>query len=39
MSNEIDEQEELATWLAMTDDEKAQWYWDNPEAIPDSVGG
>jgi len=39
MSNKTDEQKELAMWLAMTDEEKAQWYWDHPESIPDSEGG
>jgi hypothetical protein len=26
----------LAEWLTMTDDEKAESYWDNPESVPDN---
>jgi hypothetical protein len=33
------ETEELAEWLTMTDDEKAEFYWQHPEAVPDHLAG
>jgi hypothetical protein len=38
-SSTLEEHKELAKWLAMTDDEKAEFYWQHPEAIPDHLAG
>jgi hypothetical protein len=35
----LEEHRELAKWLAMTDDEKAEFYWQHPESIPDDSFG
>jgi hypothetical protein len=36
-SGTLEEHRELAKWLSMTYDEKAEFYWENPEAIPDHL--
>jgi hypothetical protein len=34
-SGTLEEHRMLAKWLSASDDEKAEFYWQNPEAIPD----
>jgi hypothetical protein len=38
-SGTLEEHRMLAKWLSASDEEKAEFYWQHPESIPDDLAG